>query len=71
MIFLDFILVISLLILDVAIWCHKEPLFVLFGFLTIGKEAIKSEISYINVDNGTMRKWGGFGEFGSPIPLKI
>ena len=70
MILLDFILVISLLILDVTIWCHKEPLFVLFGFLTIEKEAIKSEISYINVDNGTMRKWGGFGEFGSPIPLK-
>ena len=69
--FLDFILVISWLILDAMIWCHKEPLFVLFGYLTIGKEAIKSEISYINVDNGTMRKWGGFGEFGSPIPLKI
>ena len=70
MIFFVF-LVISLLILDVTIWWHKEPLFVLFGFLTIGKEAIKSEILYINVDNGTMRKWGGFGEFGSPIPLKI
>ena len=71
MIYFYFNLVISLLILDATIWCHKEPLFVLFGFLTIGKEAIKSEILYMNVDNGTMRKWGGFGEFGSPIPLKI